>query len=283
MTDKPPTREQEAEKAWDIANKFCGDCRGYLSPDEQLFLCREYKRRVTDASSIGPGLEAAAKQCEEYAASLRAAANPAQRAYAELPAIGADYCAAIVRALAAPSTPAGEQVNAAPQDVCLEQRGPVPALGADPSPVIGHDAPAGAAPHSAAPVQAGEKFPDAPAKSRAERIAWDRVAELTEKIQEMSTPAAQASEPVAWRSEAFYSPDVGSWYEYYDEFREVNDKTGLTPLALAHPTPQAERQGGELLKEARHALAQTFPFDTGAVHRLLTRIDTYLAANGGAR
>lgn len=36
--------------------------------------------------------------------------------------------------------------------------------------------------------------------------------------------------PAAWRSKEQYSPDVGSWYEYYDAFREVNDITGLTPL-----------------------------------------------------
>jgi len=36
--------------------------------------------------------------------------------------------------------------------------------------------------------------------------------------------------PTAWRSKENYSPDVGSWFEYYDAFREVNDTTGLTPL-----------------------------------------------------
>lgn len=36
--------------------------------------------------------------------------------------------------------------------------------------------------------------------------------------------------PAAWRSKEQFSPDVGSWYEYYDAFREVNDTTGLTPL-----------------------------------------------------
>lgn len=42
-------------------------------------------------------------------------------------------------------------------------------------------------------------------------------------------PAPQP-EPVAWRSAVQYSPDVGSWFEYYDEYRTTNDTAGLTPL-----------------------------------------------------
>ena len=32
------------EQAYDIANRFCGDCRGYLDGTEQLLVCRELMR-----------------------------------------------------------------------------------------------------------------------------------------------------------------------------------------------------------------------------------------------
>lgn len=43
---------------------------------------------------------------------------------------------------------------------------------------------------------------------------------------------------VAYRSSEQYSPDVGSWFEYYDQYREINDTSGLTPLFIT-PMPQA--------------------------------------------
>lgn len=46
----------------------------------------------------------------------------------------------------------------------------------------------------------------------------------------------QEPEPIAWRTAEQYSPDVGSWFEYYDEYRTIDDKTGLTPL---YASPQA--------------------------------------------
>ena len=42
--------------------------------------------------------------------------------------------------------------------------------------------------------------------------------------------AAPDVEPVAWQSKEQYNPNVGSWYEYYDEFRTTNNRHRLTPL-----------------------------------------------------
>lgn len=36
----------EDARAYDIANKFQGDCRGYLTPDEQLLVCRQFVKIV---------------------------------------------------------------------------------------------------------------------------------------------------------------------------------------------------------------------------------------------
>ena len=56
-----------------------------------------------------------------------------------------------------------------------------------------------------------------------------------------SEPKPQQAEPVAWRTAEKYSPDVGSWFDYYDEFATVNDKTGLQPLYLHPPTAEVQR------------------------------------------
>jgi hypothetical protein len=58
-------------------------------------------------------------------------------------------------------------------------------------------------------------------------------------------------EPVAYRTPVQYSPDVGSWYEYYDDTREISDTKGLTPLYVQPQPPK----GGKLTEhEARRIL-----------------------------
>lgn len=47
--------------------------------------------------------------------------------------------------------------------------------------------------------------------------------------------AQPEQEPVAWRSKEMYSPDVGSWFEYYDEFRQCSYLNDLTPLYTTPP------------------------------------------------
>ena len=56
----------------------------------------------------------------------------------------------------------------------------------------------------------------------AEARAIDESASLLRKL--------AALEPVAWQTPENYSPDVGSWFEYYDAFRTINDTRGLMAL-----------------------------------------------------
>lgn len=375
MTDKPLTREHEI-KCWPSfyehiesgAKPFeirkndrdykVGDTlwiREWL-PEEHRYTTCECRRSITyvtawgqqegyvvlGLASLGPGLEAAAKLAEEweFGTNIR---------------WGQEVLGKAIRALAAPSTPAGERRKAymecleCPQGDCSDcprKYGAKP----NPRPVVVverrksnvaqqgsesmrsqsmdssaresvADCPAGAAPHSteamslddeakdyqatklreqaAAPVQAGEKFPDAPAKSRAERIAWDRVAELTEKIQEMSTQALRASsEPVA----TVECPHCGApctmepsgiMSSTLNADGSVTDHGRVLVESYAHPTPQAERQGGELLKLRDDALSVEeimceleytercgLEWRAAMAHMALA---ARLAANGGAR
>ncbi len=83
-----------------------------------------------------------------------------------------------------------------------------------------------------------------PAEEKACKLAQIVLAASRKKL--MEQPA------VAYRSSEQYSPDVGCWFEYYDEYREINDTSGLTPLYAA-PMPQPDES--EAVKALRGLVA----------------------------